>query len=176
MIRPHGDRNSLAMLLIKMTAPGVPDFYQGTELRDYSLVDPDNRRPVDLALRSEKLRALADASVRDMPGDLAAMKLWTIRRVLGLRRRHPARFTAGYRALDAAGPHAPSVFAFARGEDLVTIVPRIGVRADGFRDTSIELPPGSWVDVLSDQPFSGGTCAVAQLWRALPIALLTRPQ
>lgn len=175
MIRPHGDRNSLAQLLVKLTAPGVPDLYQGTELRDDSLVDPDNRRPVDLALRRTKLHALADASVRDVAGDLSAMKLWTIRRVLGLRRKHPARFAAGYRALDAAGPHAQRVFAFARGEDLVTIVPRLAVRADGFRDTTLELPPGPWIDVLSDQPFSGGTCAVAQFWRALPIALLTRP-
>jgi (1->4)-alpha-D-glucan 1-alpha-D-glucosylmutase len=176
MIRPHGDRNSLAQLLVKLTAPGVPDFYQGTELRDDSLVDPDNRRPVDLALRRDKLRALADASVRDVAGDLAAMKLWTIRRVLGLRRKHPARFAAGYRALDAAGPHAHRVFAFARGEDLVTIVPRLAVHADGYRDTRLELPAGAWVDVLSDQQFSGGSCALAQVWRALPIALLTRPE
>jgi (1->4)-alpha-D-glucan 1-alpha-D-glucosylmutase len=176
LIRPHGDRNSLAQLLIKLTAPGVPDFYQGTELRDDSLVDPDNRRPVDLALRADRLRALADANVRDVVGDLSAMKLWTIRRVLGLRRKHPARFSGAYRALDATGPHAHRVFAFARGDDLVTIVPRLGVQADRFRDTALDLPPGSWKDVLSDQTFSGGTCAVAQLWSALPIALLTRAQ
>lgn len=174
MLRPHGDRNSLAQLLVKMTAPGVPDFYQGTELRDDSLVDPDNRRPVDLARRRDLLHALADASVRDVVGDLGAMKLWTIRRVLGLRRRHPARFAGAYRALEAQGPHAHRVFAFARGDELVTIVPRLGVHADGFRDTTLELPPGSWVDVLTDQPFSGGACAVARLWRSLPIALLTR--
>jgi (1->4)-alpha-D-glucan 1-alpha-D-glucosylmutase len=175
LIRVHGDRNSLAQLLVKMTAPGVPDFYQGTELRDDSLVDPDNRRPVDFARRADRMRALADASVVDVAGDLDAMKLWTIRRVLGLRRKHPARFLGGYHALDAAGPHAHRVFAFLRGDDLVTIVPRLGVHADGFRDTTLELPAGSWVDVLTDQPFSGGTSAVAPLWRSFPIALLTRP-
>ncbi len=174
IVRPHGDRNSLAQLLVKLTAPGVPDFYQGSELRDDSLVDPDNRRAVDLGRRHHQLRALGDAHVRQLAGDLDAMKLWTIRRVLGVRRRHPARFTAGYRALDAAGLHAHRVFAFARGEDLVTIVPRLGVHADGFRDTTLDLPPGTWIDVLSDQTFSGGTCAVARLWRSLPIALLTR--
>ncbi|HEX5062206.1 MAG TPA: hypothetical protein VFV99_22705, partial [Kofleriaceae bacterium] len=172
-LRPHGDRNSLAQLLIKLTAPGIPDFYQGTELYDDSLVDPDNRRPVDLALRRDKLRALERASVQDVAGDLSAMKMWTIRRVLGLRRRHPARFAGGYRALDAAGPHAHRVFAFARGDDVVTIVPRLGVHADGYRDTTLEIPSGTWREVLSDQTFSGGTCAIAQLWRALPIALLT---
>jgi (1->4)-alpha-D-glucan 1-alpha-D-glucosylmutase len=174
LIRPHGDRNSLAQLLIKLTAPGVPDFYQGTELRDDSLVDPDNRRPVDLALRANKLRGLIDASVRDVAGDLSATKLWTIRRVLGLRRKHPARFSGAYRALDASGPHGHRVFAFTRGDDLVTIVPRMGVHADRFRDTALDLPAGNWKDVLSDQTFSGGLCAVAQLWSALPIALLTR--
>ena len=173
-LRPHGDRNSLAQLLVKLTAPGVPDFYQGTELRDDSLVDPDNRRAVDLDVRRDKLRALADASPRAVAGDLDAMKLWTIRRVLGLRRKHPARFTGGYRALDAAGPHAHRVFAFTRGDDVVTIVPRLGVHADGWRDTNVDLPSGSWVCALSDQTFSGGACAVAQLWRVLPIALLTR--
>jgi (1->4)-alpha-D-glucan 1-alpha-D-glucosylmutase len=162
-------------LLIKLTAPGVPDFYQGTELRDDSLVDPDNRRPVDLAHRRDQLRALSDANVRDVAGDLSAMKLWTIRRVLGLRRKHPARFSGAYRALDASGPHAHRVFAFTRGDDLVTIVPRLGVHADGFRDTALDVPTGTWKDVLSDQTFSGGTCAVAQLFSALPIALLTRP-
>jgi (1->4)-alpha-D-glucan 1-alpha-D-glucosylmutase len=175
-LRPHGDRNALAALLIKLTAPGIPDFYQGTELRDDSLVDPDNRRPVDFAVRRDKLRGLADASVRDVASDLSLQKLWTIRRVLGLRRKHPARFAAGYRALDATGPHAHRVFAFARGDDLVTIVPRLGVHADGYRDTALEIPSGSWLDVLSDQTFLGGACSVAQLWRVLPIALLTRVQ
>jgi (1->4)-alpha-D-glucan 1-alpha-D-glucosylmutase len=174
LIRPHGDRNSLAQLLVKLTAPGVPDCYQGTELRDDSLVDPDNRRPVDLARSRGKLRALRDANVREVAGDLSALKLWTIHRVLGLRRKHPARFSGAYRALDASGPHAHRVFAFARGDDLVTIVPRLGVHADGYRDTALEIPAGTWKDVLSDQTFSGGTCAVAQLWSALPIALLTR--
>ncbi len=175
MIRPHGDRNSLAQLLVKLTAPGVPDFYQGTELRDDSLVDPDNRRPVDLAHRRDQLRALADASVREVTGDVSATKLWTIRRVLGHRRKHPARFAGAYRALAAVGPHAHRVFAFTRGDELVTIVPRLGVRAEGFRDTTLELPPGRWIDVLTDQQFSGGTCAVAQLWRTVPISLLSRP-
>ncbi len=188
-IRPHGDRNSLAQLLVKLTAPGVPDFYQGTELGDFSLVDPDNRRPVDLAARRDLFHALANLSVRDIargdePGKmpvasasaLDARKLWTIRRVLGLRRSEPERFTGDYRALDATGRHAHRVFAFARGDALVTIVPRLGVHADGFVDTTLALPPGSWTDVLSDQTFSGGSCPVAQLWRRLPIALLVRSQ
>jgi (1->4)-alpha-D-glucan 1-alpha-D-glucosylmutase len=173
-IAPHGDKNALAQLLIKLTAPGVPDFYQGTELRDDSLVDPDNRRPVDLAARHERLRTINDATASALVGDLDAMKLLTIRRVLGLRRKQPQRFLAAYKALDAAGPHAHRVFAFCRGSDLVTIVPRLTVRAEGWRDTTLELPDGTWLDTLTDQQYSGGNRALAELWRSFPIALLTR--
>jgi (1->4)-alpha-D-glucan 1-alpha-D-glucosylmutase len=176
-LQPHGDRNSLAQLLIKLTAPGVPDLYQGTELVDSALVDPDNRRPVDLAARAELLRTLADLPVDDaraLAGDLGRAKLWTIRRVLGLRRRVPELFAAPYRAITLAGPHAERVFAFARGQDLVAVVPRLGVRAEGWRDTTLTLAPGTWRDALSDQEFAGGEVAVATLWRALPIALLLR--
>lgn len=175
-IAPHGDKNSLAQLLIKLTAPGVPDFYQGTELRDDSLVDPDNRRPVDLAARREKLRTINDATASAVVGDLGAMKLLTIRRVLGLRRKHPQRFAGAYKALDATGPHAHRVFAFFRGSDLVTLTPRLTVRAEGWRDTNVELPDGTWIDVVSDQQYSGGKRTLAELWRAFPISLLTRAQ
>jgi len=63
-----------------------------------------------------------------------------------------------------------------RGADLVTITPRLTVRAEGWRDTSLELPEGTWIDVLSDQHYSGGKRSLAELWRSFPIALLTRPQ
>jgi (1->4)-alpha-D-glucan 1-alpha-D-glucosylmutase len=174
-ITPHGDRNSLAQLLVKLVAPGIPDFYQGTDLRDDSLVDPDNRRPVDLAARRERLRWCADATPRAVieTGDLGAAKLWTMRRVLSARRRAPDRFAGAYRPLEAAGPHAHRVFAFSRGEELVAVVPRLGVRADGWRDTSLMLPPGNWRDLLGEGTFSG-TVAAAEVWRAFPIALLER--
>jgi (1->4)-alpha-D-glucan 1-alpha-D-glucosylmutase len=169
---PHGDRNSLAMLAIKLTAPGVPDLYQGTELRADALVDPDNRRAVDLALRQRALRAQRDVSAADVAGDLSAAKLWTIRRVLGLRKRSPRLFEGAYRPLRASGPHAHRVFAFARGDDLATIVPRLTAGADGWKDTTVELPAGAWRDVLTDRAVAGGTVPVALVWSTLPIAVL----
>jgi (1->4)-alpha-D-glucan 1-alpha-D-glucosylmutase len=172
-IAPHGDRNALAQLLIKLVAPGVPDLYQGSELRDDALVDPDNRRPIDLDARAAQLRALADRRPAQL-ADLSERKLWTIRRVLALRRREPARFAAPYRALAAAGTHAARVFAFGRGDDLVAVVPRLGVRAEAWRDTTLALGPGPWRDVLSDEEVAGGVQPVAVLWRVLPIALLSR--
>ena len=172
----HGDRNALAQLLVKMTAPGIPDFYQGTELRDDSLVDPDNRRPVDLEQRRARLRWSADATARTVieTNDLGSAKIWMIRRVLTLRREMPARFEGPYTPLDGSGPHAHRVFAFARGDDLVTIVPRLGVHAEGWRDTTITLPGGSWRDVLGDRSMSGGIHLLAEIWRAFPTALLSR--
>ncbi|MGE5186253.1 MAG: malto-oligosyltrehalose synthase, partial [Acidobacteriota bacterium] len=177
VLAPHGDRNSLAQLLIKLCAPGVPDFYQGCELRDDSLVDPDNRRDVDLGLRRERLRHLVDATPRQVAEshDLGVLKLWTIRRVLALRRRHPGKFEGAYRALAATGPHAHRVFAFARGDDLVAIAPRLGAHADGWRDTTLQLPPGAWRDVLADRAVPGGGArAVGEILAGFPIALLAR--
>lgn len=173
-LRPHGDRNSLAQLLIKLAAPGVPDFYQGSELRHDALVDPDNRRPVDLAERARLLHDISGAAPGDVARDLGLAKLWTIRRVLDLRARAPERFAGPYRALAASGTHAHRVFAFARGDDLVCVVPRLGVRADVWRATTIALGPGTWRDALSDLEVGGGEVAVGTLWRVLPIALLSR--
>ncbi|HEU0037249.1 MAG TPA: malto-oligosyltrehalose synthase [Kofleriaceae bacterium] len=174
-LAPHGDRNALAQTLIKLTAPGVPDFYQGTELRDDSLVDPDNRRAVDFTTRARMLGEL-DVPVEKLPEGLAAAKLWMIRRVLGLRRSEPSWFEGAYEPLAAIGAHAHRVFAFARGgmpPALVTVVPRLGVAADGWRDTTLELPHGTWRDVLSDRTHAG-IAPIAELWRAFPVALLVR--
>ncbi|MGN6107931.1 MAG: malto-oligosyltrehalose synthase, partial [Kofleriaceae bacterium] len=172
-LRPHGDRNSLALLVVKLVAPGIPDVYQGSELRDDSLVDPDNRRPVDLAARRRLLHELDHAP---RGGDLGAAKLWTIRRVLALRRASPALFDGEYRALVAAGAHADRVFAFARvaaAGSVVAIVPRLGARADGWRDTRLVLPPGIWRDVLVDREHENAV-ALADAWRTFPVSVLVR--
>jgi (1->4)-alpha-D-glucan 1-alpha-D-glucosylmutase len=174
-VTPAGDRNSLAQLLVRLCAPGVPDFYQGAELRDDSLVDPDNRRAVDLTARRERLRFIHDSTPAVIAAaDLGTMKLWTIRRALGLRRRNPEWFEGAYRALDASGPHGHRVFAFARGDALIAIASRLTVHAVGFAGTTLEVPDGNWRDVLTDRPLPGGARPVAELLGTFPIALLTR--
>lgn len=165
-----GDRNALAMLLVKLCAPGVPDIYQGSELRADALVDPDNRAPIDLALRQRELRVVADLSAADVAGDLSRAKLFAIRRVLGLRRRRPDLFAGSYRPLRADGQEADRVFAFVRGDGLVVVVPRFG--HEGWAGTTLELPLGSWRDVLSEARHPGGARDVTVLFGALPIALL----
>ena len=137
---PFGILNSLAQTLIKITAPGVPDFYQGSELWDLSLVDPDNRRPVDFARRRQMLKTLAMEI--DGATDLGALarglmaapedgrvKLFVIRQALAVRRRRAELFARGdYRPLDVYGTWADHICAFARtgpGGPAVTIVPRL---------------------------------------------------
>ncbi|CAA9567141.1 MAG: GH13_26 / GH13 [uncultured Thermomicrobiales bacterium] len=131
-----GAWNALSQQVLKLTSPGVPDVYQGTELWDLSLVDPDNRRPVDYGLRTGMLRdLLARADDPALPADLVAgfsdgrIKLHVTHRALAFRRDHPDLFTDGdYLALDATGPRRDHVVAFARrlgDQAIVVVVPRL---------------------------------------------------
>ncbi|MEO6776620.1 MAG: malto-oligosyltrehalose synthase [Kofleriaceae bacterium] len=166
-LAPRARANSLAQLLVKLCAPGVPDLYQGCELADLALVDPDNRRPVDYALRRSVLRAVRAGG----PGDeLGASKLWTIERALALRRDRPTLFAAPYTALAAIGPRADRAFVFARGAELIVAVPRAGAIDP---ETRLELPPGSWRNALTGERHTGAIM-LAALWSKFPVALLVR--
>jgi (1->4)-alpha-D-glucan 1-alpha-D-glucosylmutase len=133
-----GRINSLAQTLLKLTCPGVPDIYQGNELWDFSLVDPDNRRPVDFELRSDllqRLRAQAQtdraALVRELlaESESGAIKLYLIYRTLDYRRRHEALFSDGdYQPVMVQGTHADHISAFLRTDDkdvVLVVVPRL---------------------------------------------------
>jgi (1->4)-alpha-D-glucan 1-alpha-D-glucosylmutase len=132
-----GERSALGQLLLKLTAPGVPDIYQGDELWLLSLVDPDNRRPVDWA---ERRRALAELRSGARP-TRATRKLALIVRALELRARRPECFAGAYSPL-AAGP---GVCAYLRGEDVLAVV---AIRPDGDEQL-VEAPDGIWRDALS---------------------------
>ncbi|MDP8957971.1 MAG: malto-oligosyltrehalose synthase [Actinomycetota bacterium] len=171
---------SLAQVLIKMTAPGVPDIYQGTELWSFTLVDPDNRRPVDYGLRQ---RLLADIGASRSPEAIWARaaeglpKLWVISRSLELRRRRPELFgeQGGYRPLASRGERASHVVAFSRGQGAAVVVPRLVLGLGGdWRGTVVELPAGRWSDLLSDREVEGGEVEVAALLSRFPVALLER--
>jgi (1->4)-alpha-D-glucan 1-alpha-D-glucosylmutase len=168
---------SLAQTLLKLMAPGVPDLYQGTELWDLGLVDPDNRRPVDYGLRR---RLLAEAG-RACPEDVLARadeglpKLWLMQRALDLRRREPAPFAGAYEALAAAGERAAHVVAFVRGGTIAVVVPRLvlGLAGD-WRHTTVDLPRGCWHDELGGGDHDGGSVPLARLLTRFPVALLRR--
>ncbi len=199
-----GRVNSLAQTLLKLTSPGVPDIYQGTELWDLSLVDPDNRRPVDFEARSAMLadiEAAVDSDPRRGPGpdtilaaaDEGLPKLWVTARVLEVRRNRPDLFgpEAAYRPVASSGSAAAHVVAFERAGGAVTVVPRLSLKLAGGRaatrlivpasrwgDTRIELDPGRWRDVLSGGRITVRADAhqvrVARLLDRFPVALLVR--
>jgi (1->4)-alpha-D-glucan 1-alpha-D-glucosylmutase len=174
-----GRVSSLAVTAIRLTAPGVPDVYQGTELWDLSLVDPDNRRPVDFDLRRRLLDELGGLTPEEVleRADEGLPKLLVVQRALALRARRPEAFGPGgrYAPLPAAGERADRVVAFARGGEAVTIAPRLvlGLRG-GWGDARVELPDGRWRDVLTGEEAEGGEREVALLLARFPVALLER--
>jgi (1->4)-alpha-D-glucan 1-alpha-D-glucosylmutase len=158
--------NVLAQKLLALTVPGVPDVYQGCELTDLSLVDPDNRRPVDYAARRDRLAAL-DAGGE--PRDLDDEKLLVVSRALRLRREHPEWFGAGstYRALRSGSEH---VVGFTRAERVVVAAQRLAASGtDG--SATLELPPGRWHDLLSGASLEGQV-RLRTMFDRLPVALL----
>ena len=159
---------SLSQLALKLIVPGVPDIYQGGELWDFSLVDPDNRRPVDWSARQTLLEEISGVS----PGDLSASwqdgreKLFISCRLLVLRRQYPALFAEGdYRPLEIVGERSAHICAFARNredETVVVAVPRLthqlygGSQAADWGETEIIMPTrGGWQDVFTGRDMGG---------------------
>jgi (1->4)-alpha-D-glucan 1-alpha-D-glucosylmutase len=145
---PRGERAAVGQLLLKLTTPGVPDVYQGDELWALSMVDPDNRRPVDWDERRDTLAALDSGA----PVDRANVKMHLIRRALALRARRPEPFAGAYRPLGATD----SLCAFTRGEDEILAVAAV---RDGVNGATFRLPEGTageWRDVLAGSGPDGG--------------------
>jgi (1->4)-alpha-D-glucan 1-alpha-D-glucosylmutase len=173
-----GRVNSLAQTLLKLIAPGVPDFYQGTELWDLSLVDPDNRRPVDYVARARLLRACSEMSAEAVLGDWDSglPKIWMISQMLRFRQQRPDVFAADsrYQPMAASGTRLSNLFCCRRGDDLIAIVPRFGMSvADDWQDTYLPLPKGEWRNLFSGSSNSA-TAIPTQLFRHFPVALLMR--
>jgi (1->4)-alpha-D-glucan 1-alpha-D-glucosylmutase len=162
-VRAPGLSNSLSQKLMQLTMPGVADIYQGCEVENYSVVDPDNRRPVDYDERRRKLADLDDP------------KLLVTATAARLRRDKPGLVGASYRPLEVTGDAAEHAIAFRRGDDVATIVTRLPVRlarAGGWGDTEISLPGDGWHDLLTGRAVSD--VRIATLLDRLPVALLVR--
>lgn len=187
-----GRMASLALVVLKLTAPGVADLYQGTEVWDTSLVDPDNRRAVDFAARRAVLDRCAaqapldgtvDGAVLDLAAEDGIAKLHTIRASLLARRRFPNAFgpAGAYRPLAAEGPAAAHAVAFARGDDAVTVVPRLTwkLTRPGGGWAGTVLPVGTdaaavWRNVYTGDRVSGDVLALDEVLDRFPVALLIR--
>ena len=173
-ITPPGWSNSLGQKLVQLTMPGVPDVYQGTELWDFSLVDPDNRRPVDFAARRELLARIDDGWVPPVD-ETGAAKLLVTSRALRLRRQRPELF-GGYRPVFGEGRCGDHVLAFDRG-GAVTIATRLPVglsRHGGWGDTAVSLDGHSWTEVFTNTSYGGNRLPVAEILRTYPVALLVK--
>jgi (1->4)-alpha-D-glucan 1-alpha-D-glucosylmutase len=171
-VRQPGWSNSLSAKVIQLTAPGVPDVYQGSELWETSLVDPDNRRPVDFDERRLYLAAI-DAGAHPPIDESGAAKLLVTSRALRLRRDRPEFFTR-YAAIEAYGSAAKHVVAFDRGEAL-TVATRLPIglaREGGWGDTSVIVAGRPVTDVFTGQHFDGGTLRLSELLERYPVALL----
>jgi (1->4)-alpha-D-glucan 1-alpha-D-glucosylmutase len=179
---PAADVAALAQLALQLLAPGIPDLYQGGEAWDRSLVDPDNRRPLDPAHR-RALLARADAidavSAWSEPDHRAAgtPRLLLLRAALGLRHRQRAAVGPGpagaYVPIQAAGPDRERVLAFGRGDRVAVVAARPGPGGRIEADAQVALPDGPWLDVLTGARHDGPT-SFADLTALFPVAVLER--
>lgn len=176
-IESAGRINSLAQTLMKYTSPGVPDLYQGGELWDYSLVDPDNRRPVDYELRRnllKEIRSMTAAQVMKRM-DEGLPKLWVIHHAMWLRRERSRCFgpEGTYAPCVARGGQEERVIAYLRGGEVLTVVPRWSHSRTSWCGTTLDLPEGRWTNCLTGEQFEG-VQPVAKLLEVFPVALLAR--
>lgn len=201
-VGPAAATNSMALLVLKACAPGVPDFYQGTELFEATVTDPDNRRPVDFAARHRLLMSLP--ALGSAPSELGPqvahmlggwesgqIKLYLARALLHLRRHLPRLFSEGsYLPLEVRGPRAGNVVAFARRggrEWVIVLVPRLTLRAAGrgrfpvgrriWTTETCLLPngaPTSYADIFTGTEVTarGGRIDVVSALHTLPVAVL----
>ncbi len=193
-VRVHGAINSLSQMVLKATSPGVPDFYQGTDLWDLSLVDPDNRRPVDYTRRAEILQAFAEQEPLETAREVLAsledgrVKLFAMQKTLAVRNTHRAVFDEGaYTPLEVTDPdHA---FAFLRGEDVLVVIPRftytlakgsaempLGEAWHGLEVTLPEESGTKWVNALTDKEVAikENSLPLTVVFADFPVAIFTR--
>jgi (1->4)-alpha-D-glucan 1-alpha-D-glucosylmutase len=159
-----GRSNTLAQKLLQLTMPGVPDVYQGQELVEPALVDPDNRRRVDYVRRRHALEAFTDDKVR------------VTATALRLRRDRPATFAGAYSPVTAAGAAAEHALAYQRGDDVIAVATRLPVglaRRGGWGDTTLPLPAGTWTSLFTASAHSG-QIRLGEILATLPVALFAR--
>lgn len=179
LISPAAWHKTLAQTLLLMTAPGVPDIYQGTELWDLSLVDPDNRRPVDYEKRAKLLAEAEQSSWEQALKKLGTgfTKLWIINKCLKFRKDHREIFNtpSNYSPLSAKGPGSSRLAAFTRGERLAVVIPQIHGKVEKQKnEAKICLPSGKWTNLFTMDIIEGGWQKTEALVEKFPLSLLYR--
>ncbi len=174
-IAPAAHSNALAQLTLKLTCPGVPDVYQGTELWNLSLVDPDNRRPVDYEGRRGLLSRIREGNVDLSEGwEEGLPKMLVMHRLLRLRASRPECFgpQASYTPVPAEGERAECLAGFSRGHEVLVFVQRLTMRlSGGWGGTAIVIPEGSWREVFTGKKMAGGRTSPGILFERFPVAV-----
>lgn len=170
-----GRINSLAQVAIKLTAPGISDFYQGSELWNLDFVDPDNRRAVDFKSHYalfKKMQSLSPDNILDYMNE-GLPKMWLIYKTLNFRKKFPELLDgADYSAVILHGEKKQHGIAFLRGGKVFTLVPRFIIALEeNWKETYVDLPSGKWHNILTDEDFSGGRNMVKDLLRKFPVGI-----
>lgn len=179
-IQRAGQINSLAQSLLRYMALGVPDTYQGSELWDHRLVDPDNRTPVDYNLRRQMLDELRNGLAPEeimTRADTGMPKLWVAHKALTLRREHPDWFRpeADYVPLLAQGTKAAHCVAFMRSDNVIAVAPRWTIRlGESWAGLAVQIPSGNWRNILTGDRVPAGPARLQALLHRFPVALLIK--
>lgn len=159
-IKRPGFLNSIAQLILKLTAPGIPDIYQGNEFWDYSLTDPDNRRPVDFDKAKEAFKKMSrlepETVMFDLERDLC--KSFVIQKILDLRKRHHLfNEPYNYKSIDITGEYNKYALAFMRGDKILIIVSSMSLKPGSqWKNTKVAFPEGRWKNIFTGKTLSGG--------------------
>lgn len=175
----HGFLNSLALVVLKICSPGVPDFYQGTDLWNFSLVDPDNRRPVDYAARVASLQRAASAATLLRQWKDGRVKQFVTAQGLAVRKRQIEAMNGSYEAVSAS---VETAFAFLRGGSVLAVVPRLTTRlvrpprlpvGEVWGDAALAMG-GRWRNAFTGEVVEGDTLRLADVFATFPVAILER--
>ncbi|NCB38923.1 MAG: malto-oligosyltrehalose synthase [Erysipelotrichia bacterium] len=173
-----GRLNSLSQATLKLTAPGLPDIYQGNEIWDNSLVDPDNRRPLDLTANYALLKKLENMDCGEILRchEEGLPKLFLIKTILEMRRNYPVfNEPDSYIPVEILGSYSENIVAYMRGEEVLVIVPLLRLELKNRWDnTRIILSDGKWQDIFSGNCFAGGSNKIKDLLRDFPVAVLIK--
>lgn len=173
-----GRINSLSQLAIKLTAVGIPDFYQGSELWSFNFVDPDNRRPVDLQANYRLFREMKSLSLDEIMVrmDEGLPKLWLTYKGLEMRKKYAQLFAnADYLPLMLTGAKAECGIAFLRGEKVLTFAKRLVITLqEDWGKTYLNFPSGVWRNILTAETITGGRVMVADIIKKFPVAIFIK--
>lgn len=173
-----GRINSLAQTVLKLTAPGVPDIYQGSEIWNYSLVDPDNRLPIDFNLRKKLFKKMLILSPKKILQhmDTGMPKMWVTYKILELRKKYPNFFqNAEYSPVFLHGEKLQNGIAYLRAKKVLVVVPRLLLSLNNnWSNTWLEIPKGNWWNIFTNECFSGEKILVSNILKNFPVAVLLK--